>query len=1006
MHPNGKDSDDFSYLQIMSRVSNNIQDYFQRHPLSAYSIAISSIILISGITLHIGGRYLVHSPDFVGLLSLSLRYYLQSSGDRNSSVYDSWLLFVQPIQISVCDLKDHAARTFFKIGKRTRKIRPLFIALADRLKTESRQLLVHPWIARIPDLQVLTVFTLVVFSLLIRASFGSRIHTRKAATAETLHFVAAVSFVVQGSRSGDWLVAALVMVSFDVFQHALDGDANGANESQHHTDTSSSAVETRLEQTRSLVAESRITDPPRRSLLWSRKRDPTSTIGPDESKDREIVRLQWSLTDLQTAIKVKDVELGAARQELLNAKGALAKSFADISVLHNEMRVNKQTLAKKHQAIIYRKDIELFALRKGNEQKERHIQDKDAEYTETFKQQRATLNLKEAQLNVLKERLAAMERQASPRFAQDATFEEGDDGDHALEVRMLRVKNGPRSLSESSEEDKDVTIEQLRRELAAATRTAEDVVNQSAELQRAWDISKKIQNALKEERERHDQTKVYLQEASAELEEFQAEKQSIKADPAGRLPTIEENDQNELEAMFDTAQQDNLRLHAEVEALDKRVRDANARIFLADQEMDALREQLRMEHAINEDMEAARPSVVHRVHFQRLEGQLKESRDDTAKKQAEIQKLKAILVEKDRELDSFREDMAIAMGKNESVRLEIDQLRKSVTELEAAKERLMLDHERLAAQRSRQRVSSVEHMSPRTSGATLINEPSPSSRLTLPDDIPPVPALPPPGSPILASVQQRDATRSHQRNQSDAQPPSVVEKASVTQMNNNAKSRSGFGLRDMVKRMVKKDTSIETVLHSPQTASSQWSEKSPSATATKDGAPKPIPRPLTERRLSLTSHPPTNEDTEQMSRPIPRPIPRPISGPANAGARPRTNTAPTVTIPRRFPSRKDLNALPRPRTASQPATANKPAPATLQKARPQSYRTDSQSRYYKSPVAVAIDSKEELSLPEVRPKTAASMTGAEKRAKHDSGFGGIEESEKKLLNRLSWGGAA
>ena len=216
------------------------------------------------------------------------------------------------------------------------------------------------------------------------------------------------------------------------------------------------------------------------------------------------------------------------------------------------------------------------------------MQEDEAQYNQTLKQQRITLELKEAQLSVLKERMAAMERQASPRFAQGAMFEENGSGDHALEVRLLRIKKGRRSLS-GSEEDKDAIIEQLKRELAAATRTVEDIVNQQAELQRAWNISKKIQNALKEERERHDQTKVCLQEASAELEEAQAGRRRSRSDPStGRLPTIEENDQNELEAMFDTAQQDNLRLHSEVVALDKRVREANSRVFLAEQAIGAL----------------------------------------------------------------------------------------------------------------------------------------------------------------------------------------------------------------------------------------------------------------------------------------------------------------------------------------------------------------------------------------------------------------------------------
>ncbi|KAF3050836.1 hypothetical protein E8E11_007660 [Didymella keratinophila] len=798
------------------------------------------------------------------------------------------------------------------------------------------------------------------------------------------------------------------MVSFDVFS---DGGATGNDESQHYNNAPLPVVETLLEQTDNLLTESQIVDLPRRSLSRSQKGDPTSIIGPYDSNHREIVRLQWSLTDLQTAIKAKDVELGIARQELLNAKDALTKSISDISTLQNDMKTMKQTLGKDHQAIVYRKDIELFALRKGNEQKERHMQEKDIHFNETFKQQRATLELKEAQLNVLKERLAAMERQASPRFSNDAMFDPSGNGDHALEVRLLRVKKGRPSLSgtsgSASEEDKDAIIEQLRRELSAATKSADDVVNQQAELQRAWDISKKIQQALKEERERHDQTKALLQEASAELEDAQQNRRRSRSDPSpGRLPTIEENDQTELEAMFDTAQQDNLRLHMEVDALDKRVRDANSRVFLADQEIEALREQLRLEHAINEDMETARPSVVHRVHFQRMEGQLKESRDDLAKKETELQNLRLALVGKDCQLEALRADVQAAVKKSESASYEIENLRQSVADLEAARERLMQNHERLAAQRPTQRVSSAEFTSARESGATLVNEHSPPP-LTSPDDAPTVPTAPMLGSPVLGSVQQRDTSRGHQRNQSDSQRHSLVSNASVADIP-NAKRRSGLGLRDMVKRMVKKDTSIDGVLRSPTIPEESWGNRP--TTAVNTTAPMPMPPRMHERRASLTSHP--VEQKKEVD-PMPRPIPRPISGPSNAGNRPRTSTAPTASIPRRFPSRKELDEqhLQRPRTATQPVLGTHTA-ALPKVTRPPNPRRSSQPRYYTSSTVAATNSTEDLKLQDARPRSTATaplasvVKGLDKQSKHDSGVGAITEGEKSKLSRLSWGNTA
>jgi hypothetical protein len=150
-HPNGNGS--LPHPQIMLRRSNKIHRYVQKHPITAYFFAISLIIFVSGVFLQIGGRYLVHTPGFAD--SLSLRYHLQLSGDHDGSVFGSWSLFVQRIQTSVCNLYGHVAGTFLHVGERAREVGPVFIALADRHKTVSRQLLRHPWIARIINFQVL-----------------------------------------------------------------------------------------------------------------------------------------------------------------------------------------------------------------------------------------------------------------------------------------------------------------------------------------------------------------------------------------------------------------------------------------------------------------------------------------------------------------------------------------------------------------------------------------------------------------------------------------------------------------------------------------------------------------------------------------------------------------------------------------------------------------------------------------------------------------------------------
>lgn len=360
-----------------------------------------------------------------------------------------------------------------------------------------------------------------------------------------------------------------------------------------------------------------------------------------------------------------------------------------------------------------------------------------------------------------------------------------------------------------------------------------------------------------------------------------------------------------------------------------------------------------------------------------------------------------ILSEKDCQLETLRKNMEVATKNSESVRDELERLRQCVMDLEATKEKLMEDHERLAAQRSRShRASSAEFPSARTSGATLINERSSPSRLTgASDDPPPVPFAPILGSPVLGTVQDRDTNRRHVGKRSDTQRHSLTSATPPVELR-QARRKSGFGLRDMVMRIVKKDSSVDGVIRSPTTSESQWGNKSTSTV--NNIAPKPVIAPPRQRPISLQSQPPS----------VPRPIPRPTSGPQNLAARPRTSTAPTASIPRHFPGRKELDAqhLQRPRTATTSDVETRTAPVP-RAARPPNARRSSQPRYYTSPTAIAIDSSEDLRLPDARPKTAtAPLTGIakghDKRAKHDSGLGAVPEGEKSKLSRLSWGNTA
>lgn len=153
----------------MPAVLEKVQNSTQHHPLTAYAVAASLIIASSGSILHLSGRAIVHTPGLTDFFSL--RYY-QQSGDHVLTVYNSWPPLVQQLQTSVCNFNDHAAEIILHIGEQTREIRPLFIALADRLTIEARHLLEHPWIARTPITQVLTVLVLAVFLLFIGGFSG------------------------------------------------------------------------------------------------------------------------------------------------------------------------------------------------------------------------------------------------------------------------------------------------------------------------------------------------------------------------------------------------------------------------------------------------------------------------------------------------------------------------------------------------------------------------------------------------------------------------------------------------------------------------------------------------------------------------------------------------------------------------------------------------------------------------------------------------------------------
>jgi hypothetical protein len=653
-----------------------------------------------------------------------------------------------------------------------------------------------------------------------------------------LHLCLFAGFVHQNFSFQESVVAALAMVSFDMFQRALGSDAKTTNESDHQLHESS-AAETLVQLSCSAPSTLTKSDSPTVSPQERSDSGVSNVKSVAEDPKEDIVRLQGSLTDLKTANKAKEVLLRRTREELKNARETLNETFAEYCALRDEIKNIKQNMAREHQAVVYRKDIELFALRKGNEQKEKYIKEHDAKLDEVFQQQKATVELKDAQLKMLKERLAFLDRQGSPRFGQDQDKEE-EEGDHALQVRLLRVKTAGNTTtfeSPSVYEAKDATIVSLREQLAVAKKAADEVVNQQAELARAWDVVKNVQASLKEERKLHAQTREKLHEITVRLEE---EQQKNGSSPVDRLPTIEE-DKEELEAIFDTTQEDNVRLNAELEALEKRLREANSRMFDAEQEVVALREQVQAEKAVSSDLETARPSVVHRVHFQRMEGQLKDSQDALRVREKEVELLKNTLIGKNDYVKDLLAEVDAAVAFHTQDQDEIERLKQNVAELQATKDHLMRDHERLALQRTRtgtrQRVSSTERASARSSDATLIQELSPLPRST--EEAPQVEALP--SVPAIADSERpssiQETPKRHIRSESTPNRWSLMSNAAPPPELRGVRRRS-LGLKDLMKKMVnredKTNTTTDTALRK--------SEDKPRKSEDKNTAEPPKPR--------------------------------------------------------------------------------------------------------------------------------------------------------------------
>jgi hypothetical protein len=715
----------------------------------------------------------------------------------------------------------------------------LFISAGNRLGIDVRRvwgLLQDRWTPRFPLSRLVSVAITTAlpgaFLVFTRAHPESWAARRQTQIANALHILTLVTVANPGFSVQDLLVAALVMVSFETLRGSLN---RGSSEA-------SATLDTLLLQTHAVVAKSDFVPSAQRRKKMGKSEDKNdassvlttgtkeegecSSIATVSSSNEEISHLQETLTVTKTSEKAKDHELRRAQKELKNARDTLSETFAEYASLRDEMKTMKQTLGRDHQVIIYRKDIELFALRKASEQKESYIKECESKLEDVHRQQRTTLELKDAQIRNLKNRIMFLERQHSPSLDSNMKVDSGADTEtqDAVQVRLLRVKGRNSSEIEAAIEEKETEIAALKTELAKASSACGTLAKTQMELRRAWDSVFEVQNMLNEERQRHLQTENRLQEASTRLEEefkTRTTKNSLTA-----LPTIDEQDKHELEAMFNTAQEDNLRLYTEVEALEKRVREANARVFISEQEAEALTEQLRLEKAINEDMETARPSLVHRVHFQRMEGQLKESRDQLAEKEIEIQVLKKSVGEKEAKFVQLENDKDATATSQSKLREENEQLKRTVADMEATKQQLMLDHERLAQHRARQRNSSADHASARSSATPFTD--AQVQTVTSDEPLPARPVTNIPTPTHMPSTSIQNTPERHLR--SDPQKLSMISN-DLPPPELRGVRRKSLTLKGLMKKFVRKDEMDEELENDNSTTKKETKDRERPRTA-------------------------------------------------------------------------------------------------------------------------------------------------------------------------------
>lgn len=517
------------------------------------------VSVAAGIAVALPGTYLLMTGKSLGFTSESL-----ANIPATLSAYASQYPLDTRLNLSLSKWTNSSApAVVVRILEDTREnfLQRLTI-VGDHLGLDAHRLLDERWASRVPISRLTSVAlttvlpgAFLVFARNYPRSWAARHQIR---IANALHVFALISLGNQTISVQDLLITAFVILLFELMQmrikprkrerdnnYSKEIVASAARDPSTRTlcHDSRSVVETLLSQTHSALAQSSESSFSELQTPINKPRnmaDDAEPIVMGVSNDEEMERLRKELAESKTAQKVKEWEAKRSKSELQKARDTLNEAYAEYAGLREEMKDMRQNLGREHQAVVYRKDIELFAMRKASEQKDSYIKDRESKLQDIYRSQKAVLELKEAQVNKLKERVSHLEQ----RNDNDESASDGE-SQSAVQVKLFRVRG---SIDiERAVEEKDMEIAHLKLELSKAASAVETLDKTQEELRRAWEATFEAQNSLNEERRRHEETQERLRDATKKAEE------DLKAgnprSSSSSLPTIDEHDKKELEAM-------------------------------------------------------------------------------------------------------------------------------------------------------------------------------------------------------------------------------------------------------------------------------------------------------------------------------------------------------------------------------------------------------------------------------------------------------------------------